>query len=102
MRGPMPVDLGRIERISQRTGLCARANRHYRIHDGLRYDGCGAGSGAWSKYKKLVGGGTYQDREQHGSSCAARNSDMTIPSVKAIVEYINDNGTIEGAPGTSR
>ena len=50
------------------------------------------------KYKKLVGGGTIKIVNNTVPS-ALRKLGYDDPSVKAIVEYINDRGTIEGAPG---
>jgi ribonucleoside-diphosphate reductase alpha chain len=49
------------------------------------------------KYKKLVGGGTIKIVNNTVPS-ALRKLGYDDPSVKAIVEYINDRGTIEGAP----
>ena len=50
------------------------------------------------KYKKLVGGGTIKI-VNHTVPPAFASLDTTIRSVKAIVDYVNDKGTIEGAPG---
>jgi ribonucleoside-diphosphate reductase alpha chain len=50
------------------------------------------------KYKKLVGGGTIKI-VNNTVPTALRKLGYDDPSVKAIVEYINDRGTIEGAPG---
>ncbi len=50
------------------------------------------------KYKKLVGGGTIKI-VNNTVPPALRKLDYDDPGVKAIVEYINDKGTIEGAPG---
>src|SRR5215831_8743357 len=50
------------------------------------------------KYKKLVGGGTIKI-VNNTVSPALRKLGYDDPSVKAIVDYINDRGTIEGAPG---
>jgi len=50
------------------------------------------------KYKKLVGGGTIKI-VNNTVPAALQKLGYDDPSVKAIVEYINDNGTIEGAPG---
>ncbi|HLQ76233.1 MAG TPA: vitamin B12-dependent ribonucleotide reductase, partial [Terriglobia bacterium] len=50
------------------------------------------------KYKKLVGGGTIKIVNNTVPSALTRLG-YDDPSVKAIVEYINDHGTIEGAPG---
>jgi ribonucleoside-diphosphate reductase alpha chain len=50
------------------------------------------------KYKKLVGGGTIKI-VNNTVPAALRRLGYDDPSVKAIVEYINDRGTIEGAPG---
>lgn len=49
------------------------------------------------KYKKLVGGGTIKI-VNHTVPAALTKLGYDDPSVKAIVEYINDRGTIEGAP----
>src|SRR4030095_4032207 len=49
------------------------------------------------KYKKLVGGGTIKIVNNTVPS-ALRKLGYDDPSVKAIVDYINDRGTIEGAP----
>jgi len=49
------------------------------------------------KYKKLVGGGTIKIVNNTVPS-ALRKLGYDDPSVKAMVEYINDRGTIEGAP----
>jgi ribonucleoside-diphosphate reductase alpha chain len=50
------------------------------------------------KYKKLVGGGTIKI-VNNTVAPALRKLGYDDPSVKAIVDYINDRGTIEGAPG---
>jgi ribonucleoside-diphosphate reductase alpha chain len=50
------------------------------------------------KYKKLVGGGTIKI-VNNTVPAALQKLGYDDPSVKAIVEYINENGTIEGAPG---
>ncbi len=50
------------------------------------------------KYKKLVGGGTIKI-VNNTVPPALRKLGYDDPAVKAIVEYINDKGTIEGAPG---
>jgi ribonucleoside-diphosphate reductase alpha chain len=50
------------------------------------------------KYKKLVGGGTIKI-VNNTVPPALEHLGYDDPQVKAIVEYINDKGTIEGAPG---
>jgi ribonucleoside-diphosphate reductase alpha chain len=50
------------------------------------------------KYKKLVGGGTIKI-VNNTVPPALRKLGYDDPSVKSIVEYLNDRGTIEGAPG---
>jgi ribonucleoside-diphosphate reductase alpha chain len=50
------------------------------------------------KYKKLVGGGTIKI-VNNTVPPALRKLGYDDPSVKAIVDYINEKGTIEGAPG---
>src|SRR3989454_6838086 len=50
------------------------------------------------KYKKLVGGGTIKI-VNNTVPPALQHLGYDDPQVKAIVEYINDRGTIEGAPG---
>ena len=50
------------------------------------------------KYKKLVGGGTIKI-VNNTVPAALRKLGYDDPSVKAVVEFINDTGTIEGAPG---
>ena len=50
------------------------------------------------KYKKLVGGGTIKI-VNNTVPPALTKLGYDDASVKAIVEYINDRGTIEGAPG---
>jgi ribonucleoside-diphosphate reductase alpha chain len=50
------------------------------------------------KYKKLVGGGTIKIVNNTVPSALTRLG-YDDHAVKAIVEYINDRGTIEGAPG---
>jgi len=50
------------------------------------------------KYKKLVGGGTIKI-VNNTVPPALRKLGYDDPSVKAIVEYVNEKGTIEGAPG---
>ena len=49
------------------------------------------------KYKKLVGGGTIKIVNNTVPQ-ALRKLGYDDPQVKAIVEYVNDKGTIEGAP----
>src|SRR5499426_2311177 len=50
------------------------------------------------KYKKLVGGGTIKI-VNNTVPPALRKLGYDDPSVKAIVEFVNEKGTIEGAPG---
>jgi ribonucleoside-diphosphate reductase alpha chain len=50
------------------------------------------------KYKKLVGGGTIKI-VNNTVPAALRKLGYDDPSVKAIVDHVNDKGTIEGAPG---
>jgi ribonucleoside-diphosphate reductase alpha chain len=50
------------------------------------------------KYKKLVGGGTIKI-VNNTVPPALRKLGYDDPSVRAIVEYVNEKGTIEGAPG---
>ena len=50
------------------------------------------------KYKKLVGGGTIKIVNNTVPMALGRLG-YDDPSVKAIVNYIDDRGTIEGAPG---
>jgi ribonucleoside-diphosphate reductase alpha chain len=52
------------------------------------------------KYKKLVGGGTIKI-VNNTVPAALRKLGYDDPSVKAIVDFVNDKGTIEGAPGLS-
>src|SRR6266853_1896957 len=50
------------------------------------------------KYKKLVGGGTIKI-VNNTVPAALRKLGYDDPQVKAIVDYVNEKGTIEGAPG---
>jgi ribonucleoside-diphosphate reductase alpha chain len=50
------------------------------------------------KYKKLVGGGTIKI-VNNTVPAALRKLGYDDPSVKTIVDYVNERGTIEGAPG---
>jgi ribonucleoside-diphosphate reductase alpha chain len=50
------------------------------------------------KYKKLVGGGTIKI-VNNTVPPALRKLGYDDPTVKAIVEHVNEKGTIEGAPG---
>ncbi len=50
------------------------------------------------KYKKLVGGGTIKI-VNNTVPPALRKLGYDDPQVKAIVEHVNEKGTIEGAPG---
>src|SRR5437016_4501641 len=50
------------------------------------------------KYKKLVGGGTIKI-VNNTVPPALRKLGYDDPQVKAIVDYVNDRGTIEAAPG---
>ena len=50
------------------------------------------------KYKKLVGGGLMKIVNQTVPMALARLG-YTAPEIKAIVEYIDQHETIEGAPG---
>ena len=50
------------------------------------------------KYKKLVGGGVLKI-VNNTVPIALRRLGYDDPQIKAIVEYIDENGTIEGAPG---
>ncbi len=50
------------------------------------------------KYKKLVGGGTIKIVNQT-VPLALRRLNYTEPEINAIVDYVDEKGTIEGAPG---
>jgi ribonucleoside-diphosphate reductase alpha chain len=50
------------------------------------------------KYKKLVGGGTIKI-VNNTVPPALRKLGYDDPTVKAIVDFVNDRGTIEGVPG---
>jgi len=50
------------------------------------------------KYKQLVGGGGIKI-VNHAVPVALRNLDYDAEVVRGIIEYIDVNGTIEGAPG---
>ncbi len=50
------------------------------------------------KYKKLVGGGTIKIVNQT-VPLALRRLGYTEPEINAIVDYVDEKGTIEGAPG---
>ena len=51
------------------------------------------------KYKKLVGGGHDEDRQPDRADGADASSATRQPQVDAIIDYIDKNETIEGAPG---
>jgi ribonucleoside-diphosphate reductase alpha chain len=94
--GPMPWTW-RTERISQRTGSVLAPTGT--IGFMMDCDTTGVEPDlALVKYKKLVGGGTIKI-VNNTVPAALQKLGYDDPSVKAIVEYINDNGTIEGAPG---
>ena len=50
------------------------------------------------KYKKLVGGGMMKIVNQHRADGARASSATPTPQIDAIVHYIDEHETIEGAP----
>ena len=85
-------------RLPQRPGHGAGADRHHRLHDGLRHHRHRARHRAHQV--QAAGRRRHaQDRQQHGARGAAPSSATTTARRKAIVDYIDDEETIEGAPG---
>ena len=62
---------GRGFRLSQRAGHRARADRHHRLHDGLRYHRCGARHRA-GQIQEARGRRHDEDRQRHGPHGAAQ------------------------------
>ena len=84
-------------RLQERPGHGARADRHDRVHDGLRHDRRRAGHRA-GQVQEAGRRWLPQDREQHGPD-GAREARLHRGRVDGIVAYIDEQETIEGAPG---
>ena len=88
----------RAARLPQRAGDRAGADRHDRLHDGLRHDRRRAGHRA----RQVQEAGRRRDDEdrQPDRADGARASSATRRRRStAIIDYIDKNETIEGAPG---
>ncbi len=88
---------GRAARLPQRAGDRARADRHHRLHDGLRHDRRRAGHRA-GEVQEAGRRRDDEDRQPDRADGAARSSATPPQQVKEIIEYIDENETIEGAP----
>ena len=85
-------------RLPQRPGHRAGADRHHRLHDGLRHHRHRAGHRA--RQVQAPGRRRHaQDRQQHGRRGAGQARLRRGRSARRIVEYIDAKDTIEGAPG---
>ena len=87
----------RAVRLPQRAGDRARADRHHRLHDGLRHDRRRAGHRA-RQVQEAGRRRADEDRQPDRADGAAASSATRQPQVDAIVDYIDENETIEGAP----
>ena len=101
---PPPGGLGRGRRarrrarLPQRPGDRARPDRHDQLPDGLRHD----------RHRARLLAGQVQgarrrrpddDRQPLGAAGAARRSATARRQIEQIVAYVNEKGTIVGAPG---
>ena len=84
-------------RLPQLAGDGARADRHDRVHDGLRHDRRRARHRA-RQVQEARRRRHAEDRQQHGAAGAAGASATRAREVQEIVEYIDEQETIEGAP----
>ena len=87
----------RAARLSQRAGDRARADRHDRLHDGLRHHRHRAGHRA-RQVQEARRRRDDEDRQQHGADGARRSSATRRAQIKDIIDYIDEHETIEGAP----
>ncbi len=87
----------RAARLPQRAGDRARADRHDRLHDGLRHDRRRAGHRA-RQVQEARRRRLDEDRQQHGADGARPSSATRTSEIKDIIDYIDENETIEGAP----
>ena len=100
-RGPAGLGRGgrarRGARLPQRAGDRARADRHHRLHDGLRHDRHRARHRARQVQEARR---RRPDEDRQHRRCPRRSPGSATPTaqVKAIVDYIDENETIEGAP----
>ena len=89
---------GHAARLPQRAGHRARAHRHHRVHDGLRHDRHRAGHRA-RQVQEAGRRGLPQDRQQDRPGGAAASSATPRSRSRRSSSYIDENETIEGAPG---
>ena len=87
----------RAVRLPQRAGDRAGADRHHRLHDGLRHDRRRAGHRA-GQVQEAGRRRADEDRQPDRADGAAASSATRQPQVDAIIDYIDKNETIEGAP----
>ena len=98
------VNLGRgprarhAVRLPQRPGDRARADRHDRVHDGLRYHRHRAGHRA-HQVQEAGRRGLPQDRQPDGPGGAQEARLLADARSRRSSHYINERETIEGAPG---
>ena len=84
-------------RLPQRAGDRAGADRHHRLHDGLRHDRRRARHRA-REVQEARRRRADEDRQRHRADGARASSATPQPEVEAIVHYIDEHETIEGAP----
>ena len=90
--------IGKRARLPQRPGHGAGADRDHRLHDGLRHHRHRAGHRAHQV--QAAGRRRHdQDRQQHDARGAGPARLRRGRRCKAIVDYIDTEETIEGAPG---
>ena len=83
-------------RLPERAGHRARADRHHRLHDGLRHHGRRAGHRARQVQEARR---RWADEIVNGTVPMALDKlGYTKPEIEAIVHHIDEHETIEGAP----
>ena len=84
-------------RLPQLAGDGDRADRHDQLHDGLRHDRHRAGHRA-GEVQEARRRRDDEDRQQHSAARARARSATTSRRSTDIIAYIDETGTIEGAP----
>jgi len=89
--------LGTAYGYPQRADHPARSDRHHRVHEGIAIPPASSPTSPWSNTQKLVGEGFLKIVNQTVPG-ALRKLGYTSEQVDAIVAYVNERETIEGAP----
>ena len=92
--------IGEQQRLAQRAGLRARADRHHRPDDGLRHHRHRAGPRA-GQVQEAGRRRLHADRQPDGAAGAATLG-YQEEQVEAIVEFIAEHGHVIDAPGLRR